>query len=69
MPDVETEFIKTVDEEILTASPSALKKLQKLDARTQLVEMTFYDAYANSQPEDKKQTPQNNPRVFRKSKR
>ena len=66
MPDVEREFIKTVDDEILNASPSTLKKLQKLDAQTQLEEFTFYDAYAKLHPEGKKQTQHSNPSVFRK---
>ncbi len=69
MPDAEREFIKTVDEEILNASPSALKKMQKLDLRTQLKEMTFYDAYSKLNPNGKTEKPQNNPRFLEKSKR
>ena len=67
MSDVERDFIKAVDKKILTASPNTLKKLQKLDIQTQLKEMTFYDAYANSKSPDKKETPSDKPRVIRKS--
>jgi len=69
MSDVERKFFKTVDEEILNATPTNLKKLQKLDIKTQLDELTFYDAYAKLHREGKKETPQNNPHVFRKSNR
>ena len=67
MSDVEGDYIKAVDEKILSASEKTLKKLQKLDMQTQLKELTFYDAYANSKPSGKKET-QTKPRVIRKSK-
>ena len=69
MSDVEGDFIKAVDKKILTASEKDLKKLQKLDIQTQLKEMTFYDAFANSKPSGKKETSSTRPRVIRKSKR
>ena len=69
MSDVERDFIKAVDKKILTASEKTLKKLQKLDTQTQLKELTFYDAYANSKSSGKKQTHSTKPRVVRKSKR
>ena len=47
MPEVEREYIKSVDDEILKASGKALKKLQQLDLKTQLHLDTFYEAYAN----------------------
>ena len=67
MTDVERNFINEVDEKILTASKKSLIKLQKLDIKTQLKEMTFYDAYANSKQSDKKES-SSSPKVFRKSK-
>ncbi len=67
MSDVEQDFIKAVDEKILNASQKSLKKLQELDIQTQLKEMTFYDAYANSKQSDKKVSA-SSPKVFRKSK-
>lgn len=66
MSDVERDFIAEVDEKILTASKKSLKKLQKLDIQTQLKETTFYDAFANSNPSEKKEPA--SPQVFRKSK-
>ena len=67
MSDVEGDFIKAVDEKILTASQKSLKKLQKLDIETQLNGMTFYDAFANSKQSDKKESA-SSPKIFRKSK-
>ena len=67
MTDVERDFINEVDEKILTASKKSLKKLQKLDIKTQLTEKTFYDAFANSKQTDKKESA-SSPKVFRKSK-
>ena len=67
MSDVERDFINEVDEKILTASKASLKKLQKLDIQTQLKEMTFYDAFANSKQADKKESVSST-QVFRKSK-
>jgi len=67
MSDVERDFIKAVDEKILTASQKSLKKLQKLDIQTQLKEMTFYDAFANSKKSDKKESV-SSPKIFRKNK-
>ena len=67
MSDVERDFINEVDEKILTASKKSLKKLQKLDIKTQLTENTFYDAFANSKNSSKKESA-SSPKVFRKSK-
>ena len=67
MSDVERDFIAEVDEKILNASQKSLKKLQKLDIETQLKELTFYDAFANSKQSDKKE-PASSPKIFRKSK-
>ena len=67
MTDVERNFINEVDEKILTASKKSLKKLQELDIKTQLKEMTFYDAFANSNQANKKES-ESSPQVFRKSK-
>ena len=67
MSDVERDFIAEVDEKILNASQKSLKKLQKLDIETQLKELTFYDAFANSKQSDKKESV-SSPKIFRKSK-
>ena len=68
MSDVEREFIKSLDEKILSASSEDLKQLQELDVKTQLEEMTFYDAYAKSSPTGKRHSQKTKTRVFRKSK-
>ena len=68
MSDVERDFIKSLDKKILDASHEDLKKLQELDVKTQLQELTFYDAYAKSKPSGKKQSQKTKTRVFRKSK-
>ena len=68
MSDVERDFIKSLDKKILSASQEDLKRLQELDVKTQLEEMTFYDAYAKSNPSGKRDPPKNKTRVFRKSK-
>ena len=68
MTDVERDFIKSVDKKILNASQEDLKKLQELDVKNQLKEMTFYDAYVKSNTSGKKQPQKTKSRVFRKSK-
>ena len=68
MSDVERDFIKSVDKKILNASQEDLKKLQELDVKTQLEELTFYDAYVKSNNSGKRQPQKTKSRVFRKSK-
>ena len=64
----EREFMKKVDDAVLNASGKVLKKLQKLDRKTQLRTSTFYDEYLEVQ---KMQQKENNPspNAFSKSKR
>jgi len=42
----ERKFMKGLDDLILTASASQLKKLQELDLRTQLEGSNFYDIFS-----------------------
>ena len=56
MSEVEREYIKSVDDEILTASGKNLKKLQQLDLKTQLKSNTFYDAYVDYSKEPQKES-------------
>jgi hypothetical protein len=60
MSEVEREYIKSVDDTILTASGKALKKLQELDIKTQLYSNTFYDAYAIHKEHKKEKVPSTN---------
>ena len=66
MSEIEREYMKNVDNTILNASGKILKKLQKLDRKTQLQTNTFYDAYLASQSQQKETT---KPNAFGKSKR
>jgi hypothetical protein len=68
MSDVERDFIKSLDKKILNASQEDLKKLQELDVKTQLQELTFYDAYVKSNPAGKGQSQKTKTRIFRKNK-
>lgn len=56
MSEVEREYIKSVDDEILNASGKNLKKLQQLDLKTQLKSNTFYDAYVDYHKEPQKES-------------
>ena len=61
MSEIEREYMKNVDDAILNASGKTLKKLQKLDKKTQLQANTFYDAYLVSQKRPQKEhTPKPN---------
>ena len=60
--------MKNVDDAILNASGKILKKLQKLDKKTQMQANTFYDAYLASQRQQKETAP-TKPNTFGKSKR
>lgn len=68
MSDVERDFIKSLDKKILNASQEDLKKLQELDMKTQLNELTFYDAYVKSNPSRKRQPQKTKTQIFRKNK-
>ena len=49
----ERKFMKTLDEMILNASESQLKKIQELDIETQMDGSNFYDVFSKN---DKKST-------------
>ena len=49
----ERKFMKTLDEMILNASESQLKKIQELDIETQMDGSNFYDVFSKN---DKKLT-------------
>ena len=65
----ERKFMKSIDDKILNASANTLKELQELDKKTQLKEATFYDAFAYSKTNDKKENFPSKPQSFHKSKR
>ncbi len=68
MSDAEREYIKSVDDEILTASVKNLKKLQQIDLKTQLMSNTFYDAYVEYQKEPQKESVTSTTQHSRKNK-
>ena len=50
MSPEEREYMKSIDEIILNASPKELKRIQELDKQIQL-EGSFYDAYCTLNPQ------------------
>ncbi len=44
----ERKYMKPLDEMILTASDSQLKKFQELDLKTQMKSSSFYDVFSKS---------------------
>jgi hypothetical protein len=55
MSQIERDFMKQVDELILSASPGVLAKLAEIDTQAQLSGKTFYDVYSDLSDEDKRQ--------------
>lgn len=55
MTKVERDFMRQVDELVLTASPEALLKISEIDKKAQLSSLTFYDVYLQLSEEDRKQ--------------
>ena len=55
MSQIEREFMKQVDDLVLTASPKVLAKLAEIDTKAQLSGRTFYDVYSDLPDEDKRQ--------------
>ena len=51
MSSAERKFMKQVDSFILNASKEDLKKIQQLDAQTQLEGISFYDVFTTSKPQ------------------
>ena len=48
MADAQRSFERQVDELVLAASPSELRRLQGIDARARASGVSFYDAYLDS---------------------
>jgi len=55
MSQIERDFMRQIDEMILTASPELLKKLGEIDTAAQMSGRTFYDVYSSLSDEDKRQ--------------
>jgi len=60
MSKEERDYMKQIDEMILSASSKKLKKIQKLDKNSQLLGSTFYEAYCNSKSKSEKENLQLN---------
>lgn len=55
MTKVERDFMRQVDELVLTATPEVLSKISEIDRKAQLSGLTFYDVYLQLSDEDRKQ--------------
>jgi len=55
MSQIERDFMRQIDELVLSASPQLLAKLAELDVEAQLSGKTFYDVYSSLSDEDKRQ--------------
>jgi len=55
MSQIERDFMRHVDEIILSASPEILAKIAQIDMQAQLSGKTFYDVYSSLSDEDKRQ--------------
>ncbi|MEW6043962.1 MAG: hypothetical protein AB1608_06830 [Thermoproteota archaeon] len=55
MSQAERDFIKQIDNLILSASPQTLQKIAEIDKKAQLSGSTFYDVYSSLPDEDRKQ--------------
>lgn len=55
MSQIERDFMRQVDEIVLSASPEVLAKLAQIDQKAQLSGQTFYDVYSALSDEDKRQ--------------
>jgi hypothetical protein len=55
MSHIERDFMRQIDELVLSASPQLLAKLAELDVEAQLSGKTFYDIYSSLSDEDKRQ--------------
>jgi len=53
MSKEERDYMKQIDELILSASSKKLKQLQEVDKKSQLLGSTFYDVYCNSKSNSK----------------
>ena len=48
MTPIERQRLQKLDDLVLNASPEELEKLQKIDSKTQLEGLSFYDVYMDS---------------------
>jgi hypothetical protein len=55
MSQAERDFIKQIDDLILSASPQALQKIAEIDKKAQLSGVTFYDVCSSLSDKDRKQ--------------
>lgn len=55
MSQIERDFMRQVDEMILSATPEILAKLGQIDLKAQMSGQTFYDVYSALSDEDKRQ--------------
>jgi hypothetical protein len=55
MSQIERDFMKQVDQLVLTAPPEVLAKLAEIDSKAQLSGRTFYDVYSELPDETKRQ--------------
>ena len=58
----EREMRKKIDEEILSASPELLEKIQKFDLENQLNFSTIYEIYSTIINSEKRVSPESKPR-------
>jgi aminoglycoside/choline kinase family phosphotransferase len=55
MSHIERDFMRQVDELVLSATPELQAKLAQIDTQAQLTGKTFYDVYSALSDEDKRQ--------------
>lgn len=55
MSHIERDFMRQVDELVLSASPQLQAKLAEIDTAAQMSGRTFYDVYSSLSDEDKRQ--------------
>ncbi|MBM3903574.1 MAG: hypothetical protein FJ357_00300 [Thaumarchaeota archaeon] len=55
MSHIERDFMRQVDELVLSASPQLQAKLAEIDVAAQMSGRTFYDVYSALSDEDKRQ--------------
>ncbi len=55
MSHIERDFMRQVDELVLSATPELQAKLAQIDTQAQLSGKTFYDVYSDLSDEDKRQ--------------
>jgi len=66
MFEAERQYMKAIDEKILSASGKELKRLQELDLNSQLDGMSFYEVYVSKKQNKEKENPPFTTKHFRK---